>query len=71
MAPQDDLETERDLESYKMLLQLWMGENPIKTTKLQILLAVNAILTSAVQLAGGFTGRNWVVYLVGTIFSLV
>jgi hypothetical protein len=45
----DDERTTRDLDAYKSLLALWVQENPIKTTKLQVLLAVNAALISVVQ----------------------
>jgi hypothetical protein len=62
----------RDLEAYKMLLTLWSNENPIKTTKLQVLLAVNALLVSAVQVSGGkFTADKWSIYAVGCAFNLV
>jgi hypothetical protein len=71
MALDKDPVIERDLQAYQMILQLWAGENPVKTTKLQVLLAVDALLVSAVQLAGGFTSRNLVVYAVGMVFSLV
>ena len=39
----DNEQTKSDLEAFSMLLDLWKGENPIKTTKLQVLLAVNGI----------------------------
>jgi hypothetical protein len=66
-----DVQTERDYESYKLLLTLWQSENPIKTNKLQVLLAVNALLVSAVQLSGGFTSNNWFIYLAGAVFSFI
>src|SRR5262249_4658609 len=56
-----------DYETYKSLLDLWAKENPIKTTKLQVLLAVNALLVSAVNIAGG----RWYVYLAGAVFSFI
>jgi hypothetical protein len=56
-----------DYETYKSLLDLWAKENPIKTTKLQVLLAVNALLVSAVNVAGG----RWFVYLAGAVFSFI
>ena len=56
-----------DYETYKSLLDLWAKENPIKTTKLQVLLAVNALLVSAVNVAGG----RWYVYLAGAVFSFI
>ena len=62
---------ERDYESYKLLLGLWQAENPIKTNKLQVLLAVNALLVSALSISGGFTADKWFVYLAGTLFNLI
>lgn len=62
---------EQDFETYKLLLDLWRSENPIKTTKLQVLLAVNALLVSAVAIAGGFDRDKWFVYAAGAIFSLI
>ncbi len=62
---------EADYESYKILLDLWKGENPIKTTKLQVLLAVNALLVSAINVSGGFTADKWVVYTAGAVFSAI
>ena len=35
---------EQDLQTYTTLLTLWQSENPIKTIKLQFLLATNAVL---------------------------
>lgn len=69
--PRRESDVERDYETYKLLLGLWQSENPIKTNKLQVLLAVNAILVSAVQLSGGFTTENWFIYLAGAVFSLI
>ncbi len=66
-----DAGIERDYESYKLLLNLWQSENPIKTNKLQVLLAVNALLVSAVQLSGGFAASNWFIYVTGAIFSFI
>lgn len=67
--PQNQVEL--DLEAYKMLLNLWSNENPIKTTKLQVLLAVNGLLVSAISVSGGFTRDKWFVYLAGAVFSLI
>ncbi len=67
----DDQATERDLDAYKQLLTLWAQENPIKTTKLQVLMAVNGGLLSVVQLRGGFTEDNWTLYAAGAVLSLV
>jgi hypothetical protein len=70
--PHDDADpVEKDLETYRMLLQLWMQENPIKTNKLQVLLAVNALLVSAASVGTGFTAGKWPVYLAGATFSLI
>ena len=67
----DPEKVEMDFEAYKMLLELWSRENPIKTSKLQVLLAVNGLLVSAVSISGGFTSDKWFVYLAGAIFSLI
>jgi hypothetical protein len=65
----DDIE--RDYTNYKVLLELWSKENPIKTTKLQVLLAVNGLLASAVNISGGITAGRWYVYLAASIFCLI
>jgi hypothetical protein len=62
---------ERDFEIYKILLQRWADENPIKTNKLQVLLAVNGLLVSALSVSNGFTADKWYVFLTGAVFSLV
>jgi hypothetical protein len=62
---------ERDYEAYKTYLELWKSENPIKTNKLQVLLVVNGLLVSAVQIAGGFEKKNWFLFLAGCVFSLI
>jgi hypothetical protein len=49
---------EQDYQNYKVLLELWSKENPIKTTKLQMLLAVNGLLASAVNISGGVRDRS-------------
>jgi hypothetical protein len=64
-------EADRDFEIYKILLEKWAAENPIKTNKLQVLLAVNALLVSALGATGGLTADKWYVYLAGAVFSLV
>lgn len=61
----------KDWETYKELISLWRGENPIKTTKLQVLLAVNAALLTIVNIHGGFTGNNLPIYIAGALVSLV
>jgi hypothetical protein len=65
----DDEQTQRDLAAYAQLLALWMQENPIKTTKLQVLLAVNGGLASIVPfMPAAWTDRGFV-YLVGAVLS--
>ncbi|MEE9553152.1 MAG: hypothetical protein V3W18_02550 [candidate division Zixibacteria bacterium] len=63
--------SDKDYEIYKHLLDLWAKENPIKTNKLQVLLVVNGLLLTAVNVSGGFIAKNWPIYLGGAIFSLV
>jgi K+ transporter len=67
----DQQEEEKDLTIYKQLLDLWAKENPIKTNKLQVLLVVNGLLLSAVNISKGFIPQNWPLYLGGALFSLV
>ncbi|MDD1660965.1 MAG: hypothetical protein LUQ49_00710 [Methanomicrobiales archaeon] len=62
---------EKDYASYRLLVDLWAGENPIKTAKLLILLATNALLIAAMALAGGPVPGNWPICLAGAGFSLV
>lgn len=64
-------QVENDYETYRQLLHLWQSENPIKTIKLQVLLAVNALLVAAVGLAGGFAHDLWYVYATGMVFDLI
>jgi len=66
-----EAQTEHDYETYKLLLNLWQSENPIKTNKLQVLLAVNGLLVSAVSLSGGFVSELWYVFVAGMIFNLI
>ncbi|MDR4506971.1 MAG: hypothetical protein MRJ65_01825 [Candidatus Brocadiaceae bacterium] len=65
------MEEDKDYEAYKTYLGLWESENPIKTNKLQVLLIVNGLLVSAVQVAGGFTRDNWFLFLAGASFSFI
>ncbi len=67
----EETQVERDYETYKRLLGLWQSENPIKTTKLQVLLAVNALLVSAISISGGFDRDQWYLYAAGMVFSLI
>lgn len=64
-------EEEKDYEAYKTYVMLWSSENPIKTNKLQVLLLVNGLLVSALQMTGGFTRDNWFLLLAGAVFSFV
>jgi hypothetical protein len=64
-------EVERDYEVYKQLLDLWAKENPIKTNKLQVLLVVNGLLLTAVNMGGGFKATSWPIYLGGAVLCLV
>lgn len=62
----------RDYDVYRMAMELWSKENPIKTTKLQALLLVNGLLVSAISVSGGgLTRQKWFLYLAGAVFSLI
>jgi hypothetical protein len=63
--------TQRDYDTYLRLLDLWSKENPIKTTKLQVLLAVNGALISVVHYNGGFVASNLPLFVAGAVLSLV
>jgi hypothetical protein len=67
----DEDRAEQDYTSYRLLIDLWARENPIKTAKLLVLLATQALLISAVSVAGGFILSNWPLCLAGAAFSLV
>jgi hypothetical protein len=67
----DEDRVEQDYTSYRLLIDLWARENPIKTAKLLVLLATQALLISAVSIAGGFIPSNWPLCLTGAAFSLV
>jgi hypothetical protein len=68
----DRLSTDREFDTYKLLLDLWKSENPIKTNKLQVLLAVNALLVSGLKVSGAVIARdNWPVYAAGAVFSII
>ena len=62
---------ETDYQIYKQLVDLWTRENPIKTSKLQMVLVVNGLFLSAVSINGGFIAKNWPIYLGGTLLCLV
>jgi hypothetical protein len=61
-----------DYDTYRTLLDLWKSENPIKTNKLQVLLAVNALLVSGLKVSGDVIDPdNWLVHLAGAVFSAI
>lgn len=64
-------EVEKHFEIYKQLINLWAQENPIKTNKLQVLLIVNGLLLTAVNVSGGFIAKNWPIYFGGAVLCLV
>ncbi len=64
-------QTELDYQTYTSLLDLWSRENPIKTAKLQVLLAVNAVLVAALNISGGITPGKWSLYLAGAVFCFI
>ena len=68
MAGNDMLE--QDLQAYSQLLDLWKSENPIKTTKLQLLLVVNAALVTVVQHNGGVVQKNIPIFFCGAVLCL-
>lgn len=61
-------DTNTDLEAYTTLMDLWRAENPIKTTKLQVLLAVNAGLIAVAVLNGGLVDKNAPLFACGFLF---
>ena len=61
----------KDYEAYSTYVNLWAGENPVKTSKFQVLLIVNALLVCALQVSGGFSPAAWPVFLAGSIFSFI
>lgn len=62
---------EKDYETFKLYMELWKSENPIKTNKLQVLLLVNGLLISAACISGGFNRGNWFLFLAGFVFSFI
>ncbi len=65
----DQSTVDMDYQAYCTILDLWKQENPIKTTKLQVLLAVNGALITVVSVSGGFRLHNWPLYVVGVVLS--
>ena len=63
-------EDKKDFDAYQMLVVLWTSENPIKTAKLQVLLAVDAILVTAIGLVPSADARMGIEF-VGVLLSLV
>ena len=70
MGPDAD-SAERDYASYRLLVGLWAGENPVKTQKFVVLLATNALLVAAMSVSGGLVPGNRPLCLAGAAFSLV
>jgi hypothetical protein len=67
----DSEDVQKDLDAYGRLVDLWAQENPIKTNKLQVLLAVNGLLVTGLQINGGFLAKNWAFYVAGAVFSAI
>lgn len=63
-----DHDTHTDLTAYTALIDLWRAENPIKTTKLQVLLAVNAGLIAVAVINGGLVDKNAPLFGCGFLF---
>lgn len=61
-------DTNTDLAAYTALMGLWRAENPIKTTKLQVLLTVNAGLIAVTVLNGGLAANNAPLFVSGVLF---
>ena len=70
MEPDAEM-AERDYASYRLLVDLWAGENPVKTAKFLVLLATNALIIAAVSVSGGPVPKNWPLCLAEAAFSLV
>lgn len=64
----ENQDEQRAIEKYRLLFDLWMSENSVKTNKLQMLMATNAILVSALSLT-----KEPVVWIAsaGFVFSMV
>lgn len=63
--------SEVDFRAYKAYVELWASENPIKTNKLQVLLVVNGLLVSALQLGNGAMAGKWPIFLAGAVLSVI
>ena len=70
MGPDTD-RPEEDYASYRLLVDLWARENPVKTAKLLALLVTNALLIAGLTAAGGLTRGTWWACAAGAGFSLV
>ena len=64
-------QTEKDYVAYKAYVDLWAAENPIKTNKLQVLLIVNGLLVSGLQITGGCHIANWPIFAAGLVFCAI
>ena len=62
---------EKDYIAYRAYVDLWAAENPIKTNKLQVLLVVNGLLVSGLQITGGFHIANWPIFMSGSVFCAI
>jgi len=62
---------DRDFEAYKLILDLWARENPIKNNNMNAFLAVNSLLLMAVTLGRGFTPASWPLYAGGALLAAV
>lgn len=70
-----DIQIDKDLKTYNTLLNLWHAENPIKTIKLQFLLATNAILLGFLHLSGSAMPdritENFLLAIGGFVFNII
>ena len=64
-------QSEKDYIAHRAYVDLWAAENPIKTNKLQVLLIVNALLVSALNVGGGFHIANWPIFMAGAVFCTI
>lgn len=62
---------DRDWQCFQQLLTLWRAENPIKTIKLQFLLASNTLLLGMLQINGGVVRENLLLLIGGAILCIV
>jgi len=62
---------EKDYIAYRAYVDLWTAENPIKTNKLQVLLIVNALLVSVLNVGGGFHIAKWPIFMAGSVSCVI